>query len=337
MTYTNFEFNDGPDARGFQLEAGRVRLYKGGNNAYTAQPTQTEVSNTSIAPYAKPYVESNLAKVAELTDIDKNPYRMYKEGDPEARVAAFDPMQTAAFDKISGMTVAPQLGEATTMAGTAGTNSMNAGANYANMATDPNSMGAYMSPYMQNVVNLQQQQAARNYGIQLQNQQAQAVGQHAFGGNRQALAQAEGTRNLAFNQAQIQATGSQAAWDSARQAQQFGITAGLQGNQQAITAANTLGQLGQTQFGQQNTINNANLAAGALKQGREQELKNVGYENFQNAQNYPFKLAAFQADMTRGLPLGQTASTMYKATPSAVSQAMGGGIATLGAVNAMTP
>ena len=126
MTYTNFEFNDGPDARGFQLEAGRIRLYKGEEN-YRPQPTATEVSQTSIAPYAQPYVESNLAKVAELTDIDKNPYRMYQEGDPEARVAGFDPMQTAAFDKISGMTTAPQLGEATTMAGTAGTNSMNAG------------------------------------------------------------------------------------------------------------------------------------------------------------------------------------------------------------------
>jgi hypothetical protein len=49
--------------------------------------------------------------------------------------------------------------------------------------------------------------------------------------------------------ANIQATGSQNAFNAAQQAQQFGTTAGLQGYGQALQGANTLGQLGSTQFG----------------------------------------------------------------------------------------
>ena len=331
MTYTNFEFNDGPDARGFQLEAGRVRLYKGGGQS--PQPTNTSSSQVTIPEYAKPYMERLLGKTEALTSINNLP--MYQGGDPNARVAGFDPMQTQAWDNISSMTPSSQLGTGTNMATAGGVGSLMAGQNYQNMATDPNAMAAYMNPYMKNVVQYQQDQNARNYGIQLQNQQAQAVGQHAFGGNRQALAQSEGTRNLGFAQNHIAAQGAQGAYDAARQAQQFGTTAALQGSQQAIGAANTLGQLGQTQYGQQMGINNAMGTAGATKAAREQELKNIGYENYQNQMNLPYKQIGFMSDLLRGGPLSQTATTEYGAAPSLTSQAAGLGLAGLGISQAL--
>ena len=334
MSNNNLDFDGLLPLDAFKKEGGKMRLH-GGGGEQTPQPTSTSTSQTTIPEYARPYMERLLGTTEALTDISKNPYKMYKEGDPNARVAGFDPMQTQAFSNISGMTPSSQLGAGTGMATAGGMGSLSAGQNYQNMATDPNSMAAYMNPYMKNVVQFQQDQNARNYGIQLQAQQAQATGQRAFGGNRQALAQSEGTRNLGFTQAQTAAQGSQAAYDAARQAQQFGTTANLQGYQQAIGAANTLGQLGQTQYGQQMGINQAMQTAGATKAARDQELKNIGYENYQNQQNYPYKQIGFMSDLLHGGPLSQTATTEYGAAPSLTSQAAGLGLAGLGISQAL--
>lgn len=333
MSNNNLDFDGLLPLDAFKKEGGKMRLHGGGGQQQ--QPTSTSTSQTTIPEYARPYMERLLGTTEALTDISKNPYKMYKEGDPNARVAGFDPMQTQAFSNISGMTPSSQLGAGTGMATAGGMGSLTAGQNYQNMATDPNSMAAYMNPYMKNVVQFQQDQNARNYGIQLQAQQAQATGQRAFGGSRQALAQSEGTRNLGFTQAQTAAQGSQAAYDAARQAQQFGTTANLQGYQQAIGAANTLGQLGQTQYGQQMGINQAMGTAGATKAAREQELKNIGYENFQNQQNYPYKQIGFMSDLLHGGPLSQSSTTEYGAAPSLTSQAAGLGLAGLGVAQAL--
>lgn len=106
-----------------------------------------------------------------------------------------------------------------------------AGQAYQQMATDPRSMQAYMSPYMQNVVEQQQKDARRQAEIERQGIQAQAVRQGAFGGSRSAIVEAERQKNLEDRLAMIQATGSQSAFDKAQQAQQFGSTLGLQGLQ----------------------------------------------------------------------------------------------------------
>lgn len=104
-----------------------------------------------------------------------------------------------------------------------------AGQQYAQMATSPESMSAYMSPYMQNVVDYQKTQALRDYGIGQQLRKAQAVGAGAFGGSRQAIAEAEAERALGSQLQGIAATGSQQAFQNAQQAQQFGANLGLQG------------------------------------------------------------------------------------------------------------
>ena len=106
-----------------------------------------------------------------------------------------------------------------------------AGDAYRQQATSADAMGQYMSPYMQNVVEQQQKDAVRQAQIQNQSQRAQAVGAGAFGGSRQAIVEAESQRGLQDRLAQIQATGSQAAFDKAQQAQQFGANLGIQGLQ----------------------------------------------------------------------------------------------------------
>jgi len=110
---------------------------------------------------------------------------------------------------------------------------------YQQMATDPSQMQSYMSPYMQNVVDVQQREARRAADIQRQSNQAAAVGQGAYGGSRQAIVEAELQRNLGTQLGDIQATGQQRAFDQAQQAQQFGAGLGIQGLQAGFQGLQT--------------------------------------------------------------------------------------------------
>ena len=114
-----------------------------------------------------------------------------------------------------------------------------AGQQYANQATSPGAQQAYMSPYMQNVVDVQQKDAMRQAEIARQGTQAQAVKSGAFGGSRSAIVEAENQRGLQDRLANIQATGSQAAFDKAQQAQQFAANVGIQGLQAGYQGLNT--------------------------------------------------------------------------------------------------
>ena len=106
-----------------------------------------------------------------------------------------------------------------------------AGDAYRQQATSADAMGQYMSPYMQNVVQQQQKDAIRQADISRQGTQAQAIKSGAFGGSRSAIVEAENQRGLQDRLANIQATGSQSAFEKAQQAQQFGSNLGIQGLQ----------------------------------------------------------------------------------------------------------
>jgi hypothetical protein len=106
-----------------------------------------------------------------------------------------------------------------------------AGEAYRKEATSADAMGQYMSPYMQNVVQQQQKDAIRQADIARQGTQSQAVKSGAFGGSRAAIVEAENQRGLQDRLANIQAQGSQSAFEKAQQAQQFASTAGIQGLQ----------------------------------------------------------------------------------------------------------
>jgi hypothetical protein len=244
----------------------------------------------------------------------------------------------------------------------------------------------------------------RQAEIARQGTQAQAVRSGAFGGSRSAIVEAENQRGLQDRLANIQAQGSQSAYDKAQQAQQFaanvgiqglqagyqGLQAGMQGTGQGIqgaqtglqgvgqqiaggqlglsgagmgiqgqqagmqgtgqglsgvqaatgagqyglqgagaatSAAGALGQLGQTQFGQETAITDAQMRAGQLQQTQEQKGLDLQYQSYLDSLNYPYKQLGFMSDIYRGLPLSQNAQSMYQ-NPSALSQ--GVGLATAG-------
>jgi len=118
-----------------------------------------------------------------------------------------------------------------------GAQAAGAGQNFANQATNPAAVQAYMSPYMQNVVDYQKSQALRDYQMAAPMRQAAAVGQGAFGGNRLALQQSEAQRGLMSQLQGIEATGSQNAFQNAQAQQQFGANLGLQGLQAGMQGA----------------------------------------------------------------------------------------------------
>jgi hypothetical protein len=291
---------------------GNNRLYPGGGGG-GGQPTNTTQTTTTIPEYARPYVERMLGKAEAFSET---PYQTYGG----QRVAGFTPMQEQAFQGAANLGPTQQVGQGTQLAGIAGLGGLGAGQQYAQQATNPYAMQSYMSPYMENALAPQMREAARNSAIQGQQNQAQAVQRGAFGGARSAIIEAERQRNLGQQQADIYGRGMQTAFEQARQAQQFGADLGLRGFGTAGQMAGTLGQLGQTQFGQQQGAIQAQAAAGAQQQAQQQQGLSQAYQDFLSQRGYPQQQLAFMSDILRGVPLGQQTQVQYQAPPPMASQ-----------------
>jgi len=327
----------------------------------TTQSTGTTY-NTNIPEYAGPYVNTMLGATQKQlfegnTDEGGNfnitgfkPYQAYSSN-PADYVAGFSPMQQQAQRSVAGMQVPGEYGAARDVtgqgimgafgtagqAGMLGQQAAMAGQNYAGQATNPYSMGAYMSPYMQNVVDVQQREAIRQSNIQDVANKAQATQAGAFGGSRQAIVDAERQRNLATQLGGIQAQGLQSAFQNAQQAQQFGANLGLQGYQtglqgvnaqqaaynQMLQGANQYANLGsQTMQAQQNIANLQNTY-GAQQQALEQQKINQAIQDYANAQQYPLMQLGTMSNMLRGLPMQAQTTQQYVAAPNTVTQAIG--------------
>lgn len=302
----------------------------------TAQPIQQEQVTTTIPSYAAPYAQMLLGNVFGGVDPVTGQMRpgLATEGyQPYAGqiLAGFTPLQQQAMESVAGMQVAPQLAAASGLAGLAGRRAGGIGRRYERMATDPRSIQAFMSPYMQNVIEQQKQEALRDYSRQIPGLQAQGIRAGARGGTREALLQAEAQRNLNQQLQGIQATGLQNAFQQAQQAQQFGANLGLSGLQQQLAAAQQLGGLGQQQFGQQMGIQQAQLGAGGQMQALEQQLLNQQLQDFINKQQFPYKQAEFGMGILRGIPATGQTSTLYQQPGSLFGQIAGvaGGLGSL--------
>jgi len=251
---------------------------KGGGSS--GQPTQTtsNVTNTNVPEYARPYVENMLgATQKQLFKMDGNnitgfqPYKAYggtydEAGnqtayDPSKAVAGFSPMQQQAMAMANGPEGFAQ------------------------------NVGGYMSPYMQNVTDIQKREAARQSGIMGAQQQAQATQAGAFGGSRDAIQRAERERNLSQQMGDIQAQGSQAAFANAQN--QFN-----------------------TNLGQMTT-------AGAMQQQNQQQSINQAMQDYANAQQYPLMQLGTMSNMLRGLPMQAQTTQQYQAQANPITQGIG--------------
>ena len=192
----------------------------------------------------------------------------------------------------------------------------------------PGAADAYMSPYMQSVVDIQKREAQRQSGIQGTQQQAQAAQAGAFGGGRDAIMRAERERNLSQQMGDIQAQGSQAAYQQAQQqfnaeqqarlaAQQANQAAGLTTGGQNLSAALGVQQLG-AQTGLQTSLANLSAEQQANVQNQAAQLQTQGM-NAQQAMQAA--LANQQTQSQYGLQQGQFNQQTALANQAAQNQA----------------
>jgi hypothetical protein len=254
-------------------------------------PTQATTTDVGLPAYSAPYIQQLYKNTA---DVISQPYQQY-QGQTTAGV---NPLMMQGIGTLQQMQPSGYLNQAAGLAGMGATNQFT-GSN----------VGQYMSPYMQNVVNQQQAGAIRDYSRQLPGMSAAASQMGGLGGTRNALVQAEGQRNLQNTLAGIQATGLQNAFQNAQS--QFN-----QQNQNLMQGANMLNNIGQTQYGQQAGIVNAQLGAGSGLRDIEQQGLTNAYNQYMNAYNFPMQQLKFASDIYRGFPGSSTTTTGYGQGPS---------------------
>lgn len=260
-----------------------------GGGGYAAGLPAAQQSFTQASPEAMNWYRQamNLGQQAV-----QQPYQRFGTT-PQEFVAQLTPEQQQATQNIGQQAQAgqPYYAAAPAMQAAAGMG------NAAQMA------GAYMNPFMQQVVSPVQQALQQQQGQQLAQQQAEAIKGGAFGGQRAGLQRAvlQGQQQLGMGQALSplyqtgygQALGA-AQTDLARQ----------------LAAGQGLGQAG---LGAQQAL----LGAGTLGQQTQQAGINALYNQFQQAQMFPYMQAQFLGGLAGGLGplLGQTTTQTQAQNP----------------------
>ena len=139
-----------------------------------------------------------------------------------------------------------------------------------------------------------------------------------------------------MNAAQL---GAQYGLEGARQTEasrQFGADLGLQSLNPMLSAASTLGGLGQQQFGAGIQGLNAQLAGGAIQQGLAQQPLDFGYQQFQESTKFPYQQATYMQSLLGGMPL-QAAPYSSNQGQSGMFSGLQGALAGLALYNAFNP
>lgn len=300
------------------------RFYGGGAPSTPTQTTQTVNQNTipkELLPYAK-----NMLNRAE--PLSQAPYVPYSTN-AEDYVAPFSPLQKKAQEGAANLQTPGQFAPASQMAGLSGLGSMTAGAQYAQQATNPTAVGAYMNPYLQQSLAPQLQLLNQEFGIKQAQQQGAATQAGAFGGSREALQGGLINQGQALAQQKMISEGYNQAFNQAQNAQQFGANLGLQGYGQGIQAAGQLGQLGTQQLAAEQGVLGTQSQFGGQQQAQQQKAIDQAVQDYQNAQMWPYMQLGFMSDLIRGVPMGNVTQTQYQAQPGLASQ-LGGLAATAG-------
>jgi len=140
-------------------------------------------------------------------------------------------------------------------------------------------IGAYQSPYQQQVIDLALQDIQRQSDLARGQAQSRAIGAGAFGGSRSALIESEATRPFAEQAARTAASLRQSGFQQAQQAaqadlarqQQLGVFGAEQAQQRALQQAQLEQQAGLTGFGaeRERALRQADLAQQAGLAGQD--------------------------------------------------------------------
>ena len=218
----------------------------------------------------------------------------------------------------------------------------------------------YMSPYIQNVLDVQKSAAIEDYDRLRGARNTRAVQAGAFGGSRQAVQEGMAEEALGKRLGEIEAAGRQAAYEQAAQqfgadraaqmaqaqaqagelarvqtaeeaSRQFGAGQGLAALGAAGAEAGRLAALGEQERAAQ--IQGAQLleGIGTAQQAETQAGLDIAYQDFLRQQGYPQEQLAFYSDVIRGLPVAPTSSQTQSGYQyyNPTQQALGAGLSAL--------
>jgi hypothetical protein len=290
----------------------------GGGSPPPPPPSNTSVSQTSEFPAElKPFIQDVLGKSQAIQEKRESEGYIPFEG---PQIAEFSPEQEQAFTGIQGL-----VGQ--------GQEYFDPSADLAKSSTSaytPEAVRAAMSPYTQNVVDIQQREALRQADVAQQQLAAQAASAGGLGGSRMAILEAEQNRNTQQLLGDIQARGQAAAFEDAqtRLAQQSG---------RELAASGQLMNLGSVAPQQSLKELTAVEAIGAQKQAQTQQALNIAKNQFQEEQTFPEQTLQQYQSVIRGFPLAPntyTNSQTVNPAPSYLQQAAGLGGLGLGVASA---
>ena len=288
----------------------------GGGGAPSPPPApaqQTVTQQATIPDELKPFVTDVLEKAQAIQERREEEGYVPFSG---PRIAEFSPEQTQAFEQIKGLVGTGQqyFDPAARLT-----------ASSAFAPTGPQ-VGQFMNPYIQNVVDIQQREARRAGDIERQRLGAQAVGAGSFGGSRQAILEAEQSRNLQQQLGDIQARGLAAAYEDAQTRLQ-------QQRERERLAGAQFASLGQAAPGQAFRELSALEAIGAQRQQQAQQALDIAQQEYEIARTFPERTLQDYQSIIRGYAAPIPASTVQRTqttrpAPSFLQQAAGlGGLA----------
>ena len=266
----------------------------GGGGRPQVAGTQVVEQRSEFPDEIKPFITDILEKAqARFNQQTESGYPIFPGG-IEGRLAPMSAEQTEALEGYR------QAGRS----GIAGTGMSSARPYYeAGLSALGSSMGAfgpqqaqqYMNPYQQAVVDVAKREAVRSAQPTFRNigDRAESVG--AFGGSRQAIAEAEANRNLQQQLGDIQTRGMQQAFEQGRAAFE------QQKAREAAGAGRMFAQAPQA-FRQGLAEMSALEGVGKTTRAEDQRKKNLLYEQFQEEQMYPTKSLAEYQSIVRGFP-----------------------------------
>ena len=299
-----------------------------GGGSKQPQPVSTQVveQTKEFPEEIKPYITDILGKSQALFGKQSGEGYQVFPGGVQGRIAPLESEQLEALEAYKG------LGRE----GLAGTSLASARPYFeSGLAALGGSMGAfgpeqaqqYMNPYQQAVVDIAKREAERSYIPVFQGIGDVFEKSGGFGGSRQAVREAEASRNLQQQLGDIQTRGMQQAFEQGRSAFE-------QQKAREFAGAGQLFAQGPQAFGQAAREISALEAAGKQERAEDQRTKNLLYEQFQQEQIYPTKTLQEYQSMVRGFPYQPSIyRTEQNLAPSpGIGQQLMGGLGTAASI-----
>ena len=278
-------------------------------STHTGDPAgQIASQESSLSPWAAPYVTDMLGKGQALANMDYQGYT-------GPLTAGESGLQTTAYEGLGGLNVPTD-----TMGGFAPTSFTGMGytmpdaAGLAGGANLPpgaptNVVQQYMNPYLQNALQPQIAEARRQHEIDRVAQAGRLGQAGAYGGSRQAIMEGEMGRGLRDRLSGITGTGYQQAFQQAQN--QFNKEQQRAKESQEMANKYGFDVIGAQQLG------------GAQQRAIEQQGMTADMGQFQEQRDYPYKQQQYLRSLMQGLPM-EALSREY-VEPSNLSKILGYG------------